>query len=116
MSYIDYRPVVGNITNGRNIPRLRDVSDEWSNSSSLYIKWELINNRNIRDYIILWRKRPDDNVNEQIITQRYGRFYTNEKSYTIENLDQTEEYEVLIAPIGPSLVPEPFTLLQVSQR
>ena len=36
------------------------------------------------------------------------------KSYTIETLDQTEEYEVLITPIGPSLVPEPLTLLQIS--
>ena len=90
---------------------MRNVSAVWSNSSSLFIKWDIISNETIKDYVILWRKLPDENLNEKIM---YHYFYTNEKSYTIENSDQTEEYEVLIAPIGPSLVPEPFTLLQVS--
>ena len=62
----------------------------------------------IKEYGILWRKRPDDAINE--ITA-YQHIHTKVEHHTFNNMESDVQYEVLITAVTPNSVPQPFSLV-----
>ena len=96
------------ITDGGNIPRLSNFSiSRLSNSSTVNINWKMNGDRNkIIEYGILWRKSYENH-------SEYYHMHTSADHYTFNNMDSDAQYEVLVAAVSPSLVPEPFTLIVI---
>ena len=64
----------------------------------------------INEYGILWRKSSQNSVNK---TNWYYHIHTSADHYTVNNMDSDAQYEVLVAAVSSSLVPEPFTLIVI---